>query len=903
MGKRTLVRRVLYDQTLADQTVTLCCQPGSDLVLDVIWALSRVVREPLDWLHVQRDRELSLASVIDLADAGGLVVVLEQVHQASPHDVHDVLVTASRYARRSRWLVTTCEELVHVPIEVYLGQTLHLEPMEQEALQQLAQRLRPTLQPERCAHYATKASGHPGRLLQLLTSYTLPHGMEQELPLLRVLKALHRAVPWESLQGVCPQLTLDRLRPLHRAQLLWLDDQGHIALTAGGQTLDMTDLEREEREALVESLVSWSTAETLLEAMTLVLHVGQLERADAMLEEHHQLLMQEGLVLELRRLLRTHAQHALPWWHLRLELALGDRQSISHRLPQLKALASNSLQHLYTGIAARMAGQYAEANTHFEQVVLNHLPMRQREQAITEQAETLGQLGRFEEALALLNVTEDLEDWARRQRQAQASNLLLEQGHAAQGLALVHQLRAELPHTEGEERIQLLRQLLQALRRGQQVHEAEALLRAESKLFEGASAVLRLGRRLIMRSVSVHLTVGRLDAAAEKLTTLLPHISDGPSQRRLETADLLRRFFQGELEGFEQRAQALLAQAKGDMGLHLSLLMVCCTLATAQGQRFDEPIPPHADQVYRVLMYQYLLCRHQNRVLLSDPNTVLDDHHAPQQLDLYPELHGQHQHVAALQQLALHNDHHALKLLEPTLAKLQAAHLGLQLSEMLPCMADLRALMGHWLDWEQTLTQMQTLAHTMPSQRMAAWARWWRVVRAQPWQPADLEPLAHMQLVAPEVARRTRALLGEREVVLDALDTRVLHELGWMGRVRTVGPSDTPVVAGLNLETRQVWTPDGHHHDLRRSHKSRTLLATLLSRPHGRASKEELVLALWPDLHEYHPLKHDNRLRLAAHRLRATLGPVGDTIITLDDGYGLQARWRLYRETHSLLKT
>ena len=73
------------------------------------------------------------------------------------------------------------------------------------------------------------------------------------------------------------------------------------------------------------------------------------------------------------------------------------------------------------------------------------------------------------------------------------------------------------------------------------------------------------------------------------------------------------------------------------------------------------------------------------------------------------------------------------------------------------------------------------------------------------------------------------------------------------------------------------------------------VLATLADAG-GRASKEELVLSVWEE-HDYHPLRHDNRLQAAVRKLRRAIedDPSTPRRVVTTEGYALGGavyRWR-----------
>lgn len=192
--------------------------------------------------------------------------------------------------------------------------------------------------------------------------------------------------------------------------------------------------------------------------------------------------------------------------------------------------------------------------------------------------------------------------------------------------------------------------------------------------------------------------------------------------------------------------------------------------------------------------------------------------------------------------------------------------------------------------------QLAIEANGVGSSRFALEARLALACAQTSIDPAVLVDLSARAHTNPVVARRAAALLGE-EAVLDPLDVLVVSALG--PRANTAGRViHAPGAAAWTLDAMdmRILLADGASVDL----KSKRVLFDLLlalSRRGGEATKEQLLLDAW-GVRDYHPLRHDNRLKAAVRKLRrlleSTLGD--DPLETTDDGYRLRGQFRVVRD-------
>ncbi len=145
------------------------------------------------------------------------------------------------------------------------------------------------------------------------------------------------------------------------------------------------------------------------------------------------------------------------------------------------------------------------------------------------------------------------------------------------------------------------------------------------------------------------------------------------------------------------------------------------------------------------------------------------------------------------------------------------------------------------------------------------------------------------------VRRRARLLLG------DAVDDDAF-DLGQWRPPSGPSPVRSAVVAGAGDAPDRAWTVDEARrrivvgHDVVVDLADKGILFALLvalGRRGGAATKEQLQQDVWGERH-YHPLRHDNRLKVAVRKLRRLLEDAlgDDPLEASDDGYRLRGRVR-----------
>lgn len=150
--------------------VELCEGPGAE---DPRLQLGRALAEaqglePVDGSRGFEDEEGLAATVIDLADRGGWWIVLE-LHDPSPSLAASLLVPIARYARHSRWIITSRSFPWAAEL---MPQTIALGGLPDEVLAQLATTFVPSLADAQRDEAVRAAEGAVGRLIRGLATST-----------------------------------------------------------------------------------------------------------------------------------------------------------------------------------------------------------------------------------------------------------------------------------------------------------------------------------------------------------------------------------------------------------------------------------------------------------------------------------------------------------------------------------------------------------------------------------------------------------------------------------------------------------------------------------------------------------------------------------------------------------
>lgn len=204
---------------------------------------------------------------------------------------------------------------------------------------------------------------------------------------------------------------------------------------------------------------------------------------------------------------------------------------------------------------------------------------------------------------------------------------------------------------------------------------------------------------------------------------------------------------------------------------------------------------------------------------------------------------------------------------------------------------------------DKAVGNLAELATRSGSERFLQEVRWWRLVQDRhTLRIHDLEVLAD-ELTASslghQIAARLLGLLEEGEIgPLEELLTRTMGEQLFEERV--CNASRTPRLV-LHLDAGEAWRPGARGErvlELDRTQVGFALLRCLAGAGQMQeVEKEALIKQVWQDVEEYHPLRHNNRLRVAIRKLRKelreVLGEDEEWIQTTTAGYAMGCEVRL----------
>jgi hypothetical protein len=900
VGKTALVLEALHSRFArkVDRTLFIDISPGEpagQIRQDILRALASVGGEKIDWPAMQAEPETVTATALDLAEAGGFYIVVDDVFQGDTDETAEMLVQLASYARKSRWIATSRSSPRRPELA---GQVLTLAAMSDEELSALSAAWAPGADPATMRRAIAKASGSPWLLSQLLVTGSSEEALE-ERGLLAGLSvdaaAFLRGLTLVEIPLSLAVLTLFTPHPGDEA-LGVLEQRGLVTRSAGGVRLHdvarglLSGGRRHEGgdEAHVAALLAQQeSVDARLEAARLLGKLGRFDDLADLLDRDAEEFLNGGYGPRLWKILRNAADPAVESWKLRCAAELGNPTALAEVRAPAREGAAESLAWART---LRASGDPEDAAEQLTKMLRSEsIDPAIRAEAMLLLATCTMHLGRYADADEILRATDARDPgFALARDAARALSMVL--GGGDPPLDELAQLRQRALASE-DDATGAFRDLAEAFLALGMIPEAREL--AERGRPRNAGAVLLSNRESILTSARALLEQGDL-AGARRLADEVRAFARGSSLLlpALHHLDVKRRLGAGELDGLGPFLAACVREVEGidaRADIELSTLAIRLAVAHATPGRHSPPsndalTKSRAGRVHQ--MWETLRAIRET----GEATATTGFGEGDRRLEVLAAL------VDATRALA------GGDMASATRHAVESVRLGVRF-ELALLEADGRALLcdallcaGRPRDLAREAGHLASLGEGLGSQRLLLEASLaMAAARDARLSPALLERLAASEHVAPTAARRARALLGA-EPQLDHVDLRILESLA--GRAgpfesvsgRGVGDEWQPAW-GIDVPGRAVWLSDGRSVEV--AGQGLRILEVLSEHEEG-ADKETLVRKAWGQ-DEYHPLRDDGKLHVAVRKLREVIeddakNPV--RLATTEDGYRLGGRVR-----------
>lgn len=883
---------------------------AEEILQQVLGALTEARGEgEIDWEAIQGDVEALTAEVIDAAESGPWWVLLDDLHHGEPYDVENLLGRLARYARKSRWMITTrMDPRITEPSVMSLG----LGAMAAEELESLARSWgAPPAAPSddlltRAVHVA---AGSPWLLQQCLaTGRAEPAFTREDLlgglstsagQLLEVLSVLEVALPEELIARMVPLPSAEERAELvrrglveHRAEGLRAHEVVRGVLQAPGAGGDAARWRRVAGPILLKTEAS----AIAVEGVRLLLDDSQIDEVVAFLDERAERLIETGYAPRLWKLLEPRADERLAGWRVRCATALGNPTALYKVQQPRGATPQERVEWAHTLF---MQGQIEDARAIAEEIREQAREPRDRFEGGLLAARCLAVRGDTVAAKRELEgvPTPDADAVAR--RDAALAMLLGGTPAGAEAAALGDALRRDLGELSVSTQREVAFGAAYGYRAEGKLTDASGLLRTVQTSPTGSLLHHFEARRALWLRAVIQLDRGDLAGAQQSLERLEPYLR-GPSLLRpyVMATQITLQIAQGRLDDLERiladvRQEAVLF-ATGDCLLEVHALHV--HLASLRAEREERLEPPGASTREAELLH-----------LRQVEHLVLRGDHPPAaSLERIAEQAGRGirplcRAVLARVALLRGDPHTALSEASQGVRDANESGHRLRAAEARQVQCEILVELGRTVELAAAARELRALAEQLPSARFAFEAELLEMLAADEPDLAELEDIAGRPDVAPAASRRARLLLGG-EPAHDALDARLVERVrqrpGWRAPqlVSELPPSESGqwhVGWGLDEPHRRVWLPGGRWIDFSKRPLHWRILEAIAAHG-GTASKEEIVLAVWEEP-EYHPLRHDTRLQVAVRKLRELLEDTPSEprrLVTTEDGYAFEGQVR-----------
>lgn len=907
LGKSALVLAALHrkHKKRLSKTLFVSLGPtvsGAEIGQEILRALAEAEHlKDVDWAALAGDPDAVVEALLDLAENGSWWIVLDDLHYGDPADARRLLQQLSRYARNSKWIVTSRMD----PRLEDSGQVLTLGGMAASDLEGLARALA-SLPDEAITRALHVSGGSPWLLQQCIATgrsdaAVTRESLLAELPsegrlFLEALSVVSVPLPIEVIAGFVEAPTEAQLSSLERRGLIERSPAGirihdvvRSVLRSPGA--DVNTVRWSDRAA--RALAAHDDPDLQIDAIRMFLELGLFEDAAQLLDRRGDALMRAGYALRLWKLLEPVSDDRLARWRLRCAADLGNPTVLGKvREPQKPDIADRVAwaQTLY------MQGQLAQAAELGAELSSE---LRGGDQVELElaagllYARCLALLGERGRALRQLDLLPQRNADTVALRDVEVAMCLAGTPQGSDAVRMVEVLRAGLAELSPQVREEVAAGIAEVYRQQGRLGDAAELLRVVRATPRGGALSLFLARRVLWLKADVDLTRGELGAAREELAQLAPFIRSASLLRpEIVATRAALSLALGDLRDLDAQLADTAAEAAlfGARSTEMRIAALRVELDCLLGRVSDVDPPSVASKNAEMLRLRLAAQRARNAADGEGIEEELARVAAMHDAELVPLAR------ATLARYCVLRGESERAVQEVAAAVREAATSGhaVREAEVREAWCEVLLLAGRTSEVAPRAEELAQLAGKLGSRRFERAAQLFVQLAQERPRWATLEQLALESSVAPVTARRAQLLLGG-DPPHDVLDRTIVEHLragrGWAAPEVFAAPSDANGwLAGWGLDAvkHAAWLPDGSAVDFSKRTLHWRLLHTLAEHA-GQASKERLVLTVWEEP-EYHPLKHDARLQVAIRKLRELLEDdpgKPERIVTTEEGYAL----------------
>ena len=473
--------------------------------------------ESVDIAALRGDPEELVALAIDLAEAGGFFVMVDDLHHSDEDEMRELVAQIGAYARSARWLCTTRSLR---PMPGLEGRMLELDMLDDATLYRLAASL--STSEDDVAGAVAAAQGSPWLLKQFAAAgaegvSTSRAGVLATLEapeFLRVLASMHEAITPSVLAQVIALPDDSCLEAMERRGLLYRRSGRFVAHDLVRSFLFPPDARTPTRELeLGGALADIDDPDAQLEALRLFRKHGDTPAMVAMLDASGDELFAYGRAPAIWKLLVDSHDEQLDLWRLRSAVELGN----STVLARVREPAAANSDRLPWAATQYLLGQPSEA-------------LRTLEGARDVASRVLAarcelSLGKLDSAMERLATSQESAEASALLCHVQALSRTLTREHLADWLRVHHRAAPEA-----------LLDIAHALYQLADLEGADTLLDRVLASPRGRRRLL-VGRRALLLRARIRLAAGRLDETGQTLESVRP-FARGMSILRPELVEL-----------------------------------------------------------------------------------------------------------------------------------------------------------------------------------------------------------------------------------------------------------------------------------------------------------------------------------------------------------------------------